>query len=431
MKQNIYINRRIGNLRKNKLIKNGSILFIGTSISSIGNYFYNVFLARFLGPINFGLFITLVAITSVFSIFSPTIKIVVSKFIANLKAQEDYFRIYYFLNRISQKVFLFSIMVFLFFIFCSPFISSFLRIPFYFLLLLGLIFLVIFLVTVNNGALLGAQYFIFFTGNTLIETFVKLTLGATLVFLGFAIKGAIFALLISLFVSYLISSSFLKKVFRGDGTYDINWAEIKNYAYPVFFTSSGFLVLLSLDLILARRFLEPFDVGLYAVLSVLGRVVFFASGPFVEAMFPMVSENHYKNEKKIHFLWQTLIFISILSLSIITFYFLYPKLIISLLFGKNYLKVSGFLGLMGISMFLYSLSNVLVYYSWAVNRTNVAFLPLVAGLLQGVLILFFHRSISDFVFISLFAMSILLISLVVFLSMEKKLFKAYLIKGYG
>ena len=49
-------------------------------------------------------------------------------------------------------------------------------------------------------------------------------------------------------------------------------------------------------LILVKHFFSPHDAGIYAGLSLIGRVIFFFSAPIASVMFPVIVQKYARKE---------------------------------------------------------------------------------------------------------------------------------------
>ena len=138
-------------------------------------------------------------------------------------------------------------------------------------------------------------------------------------------------------------------------------------------------------------------------------------------MFLLIVKKHAKSESYNNVFKMAIVLVSIPSILISTFYFLYPDLSISF-FIKNeiYRSASGLLGLFGIFITTYSLIMLFVYYFLSIKKTNVYIPILLAALSQLLLITLYHGSLFVVVIISLLVTLVLLATLII-----------YYIKTYG
>ena len=405
----------------NPLAKGSFVIFVGTTVSNFGAYLYHLFMGRMLGPVSYGVLTALISLLYLISIPALTLGTTVVKFVSLAKTKKDYAQIYSLFYGLSQKLLVASVAIFLLFAFVSNLLAEFLQIPNQSLIILtGSLFLFSLLPTVNNSILQAFLNFPFLAVNSIFATILKLTLAVVLVRLGFSVGGAIFALLISSTGAYLLSFYPLRFLWQFKNRVRVDWSKIVSYATPVFLTILSLTSLYTTDVILVKHFFPPLQAGLYAATAVIGKIVFFASSAVPIVMFPLVSERYENGGNFRPILLQSLILVAGISGSITAFYFLFPKLMVEVLYGSSYLSVSPYLGIFGIFISLYSLANVLTNFFLSIRKTQVAFFPFLAAILQIGLIWFFHPSILMVIQISILTTALLLTSLLLYYLRSEK-----------
>ncbi|MDQ3018896.1 MAG: polysaccharide biosynthesis C-terminal domain-containing protein, partial [bacterium] len=143
-------------------------------------------------------------------------------------------------------------------------------------LLSGPIFFLSLTTLLNQSVSQGLLKFLGLVGPTMISSFGKLILGVIFVAIRFGVNGAVGAVVLGVFLAYLYSIRFVK---------DIKPAKPKEFEMQSFLKYSGaaliqavaFTSIFTTDLILVKHFLSPEEAGLYAALSTLGKIVYFAS----------------------------------------------------------------------------------------------------------------------------------------------------------
>jgi O-antigen/teichoic acid export membrane protein len=173
--------------------------------------------------------------------------------------------------------------------------------------------------------------------------------------------------------------------------------------------------LISTDILLVKHFFDPLQAGVYAGLSLVGKVIFFFTAPIGSVMFPLIVKKHAKNESYNNIFKMAIAMVFIPSVFISLFFFLYPDLSISF-FIKNevYKSASALLGLFGVFITIYSLITLFVYYFLSIKKTNVCIPILLAAFSQLLLITLYHNSLFMVVVITLLVALILLVTLVIY-----------------
>ena len=179
--------------------------------------------------------------------------------------------------------------------------------------------------------------------------------------------------------------------------------------------SLAFTSIFTLDVILVKHFLSPYDAGIYAALSTLGKIIFFASAPVASAMFPIVVKRKVNNKGYVKIFIVSLIITSAIGVTVTLIYWLFPDLIIRTLYGNDYLSAKSELVFMGIFVLFYSLSNFLLNFLLSVSKTIVVVIPLVAAIVQPILIYVYHKNISEIIKVSMLTTIVMFLSISLFL----------------
>jgi O-antigen/teichoic acid export membrane protein len=398
----------IKNIIKHPLFSGSAIMFVGNMGANVINYAYHLIMGRLLGPIGYGILASLYSILYLVSIIPSSASVSIVKFISSAKDNE----LYSVYETIRKLIFKLAIILALLMLIFSPVISKFLHIESLVPVLLIAPILFFSLITlVNQSTSQGLLKFSGFVVPGLISSLSKLLIGVALILIGWSIFGAMFAIVIGAVLAYLYSFSYIKKHIVKTKVKTINLKPFFVYSGPVLLQSLAFTSIFTVDVILAKHFLDPFSAGIYAALSTLGKIIFFATSPIASTMFPVISKRKAQNQGYMKvFIASFLITLSI-AVTITLFYFLFPNLAIGVLYGKDYLSAKTDLVWMGMFMIFYSLSNLLVNFFLSIGKVKIVFIPLVGALIQAVIIWFYHDNITNIIHVSLFTTFIMFICL--------------------
>lgn len=179
--------RVIGDLEKNAVT-----MLIATSGANVGNYLFHIYMGRHLGPSDYGILYSLVALLMIVSVPATTIQTVMTKYTAYFKTQNGYGKINTLFFGSLKRVSLYGVFGFLFFTLASGWITKYLRIPSRIpVIIVGIILLLLVILPVGRGVLQGLQKFIDLGLNLLSEVGLKLSCGIALVYLGHRVNGAL------------------------------------------------------------------------------------------------------------------------------------------------------------------------------------------------------------------------------------------------
>lgn len=392
--------------RGNELLKHSTILFTASVIAGFLNYLFQVYVGRMLGPSDYGIYSSLVALLYIMSVPSSTIQTSVAKLVSDYNPEFD--KIKYLLNRVFRKLSILAALASVLFMVSSIYLADFLKIDstMYFFIL-SIILFISFLGPVLIGALQGMQMFVHMGINNVAGTFIKLVFGVVLVYLGFGVNGALMALFMGSLLALLLALiplHFLKgsKEVKGDISF-------VRYSTTVLLATIGITFLPNADLLLVKHFFSDIEAGYYAAAALLGKIVLFATGPIALVMFPKATALHNKNNSDRTLLRNALMYTAFISLMIITLFIFIPELIVAMLFGPKFTGIINFIGYFAVALAFFSMANVVVFYDLATRNYRFLYVLGITSILEVVLIALFHNSSLTVVRILTVLMSILFI----------------------
>ncbi|MAW97025.1 MULTISPECIES: sugar isomerase [unclassified Leeuwenhoekiella] len=390
-----------------KLLTPEQIFMASAFVVNGGNYAYNLILGRVLGPAAFADAAILITMLLVLSFVAMTFQLAVAKFTAGFEPAARQIFIASALRYATAAGIGLGVLCVLsasalqqLFNTASPtmFVIFGLAIPLYFVM------------SVNRGNLQGNQLFVKLSVTYQLEMLVRLVLTFSLL-LFFKVEA-------SYAVSIAIGISFIAGMFpykKNTGT-SVSQTEIPPEQYRQilkFFALTATYELTQIicnnsDILLVKHYFEAYDAGLYASLALIGRVVYFVTWMFVMILLPKVVQLRKEGQNPLPVLKNYLGYIGLLSLSITAFTFLFPGFSVRLLFGSAYLAVSPLLGWYALATSLFALSNVFAYYFLSLDHYKPVALAGIFGVVQVLLIVFFHGSLLEVVIAQVIAMGLLL-----------------------
>ncbi len=403
---------------KHELVAGSAYIFIGSSIANVFNLFFSLFMGRNLTVEGFGVLASTISLIGLISVPAGSIIPTIVNFAGPHFAKEDYGSVKALFLKIIKPLIIASIfMLFCFFTFAG-YIGDFFKIAdSSIIVIIGVTVALTYIGVVISGILQAKLAFKFISFTNLIGSISKFAIGAGLVFLSLGVKGAIWAVFISGIIPSILGFIHLKAVFMSkiNNTSKINFKSILSYGVPSSLTMLGMTSLISADILIVKHFFDPFQAGVYAGLSLVGKVIFFFTGSIGGVMFPLIVRKHAKNENYNNIFEMAIAMVFIPSVFICAFYFLYPDLSISFII-KNaaYKSASNLLGLFGVFITTYSLITLFVYYFLSIKKTNVYIPVLLAALSQLLFISLYHSSLLTVVVISLLVALILLAVLLIY-----------------
>ncbi len=380
-------------------------MFIGVSLFNLFNLFYHLFMVRYLPPIDYGHLNTLMALFMIISVPASTVQTAVTKFISSYRIQDKYDRANRLLRHLLILMVIVGLAIFLFIMLGIRFISSFLQISSYGLIILlaaALFFAMI--IPIPWGGLQGLQKFGSLTLNLIMNSGLKLGLGVLFVLLGLGLLGAMGAIVLSygatFFLALIILGGYLPRkrdlkpeqsAEESDSAYI---SEVYRYFLPVGITLLCFMVLTNIDLILVKHFFMPIEAGYYSIAQMVGKIILFLPIPVVMVMFPALFSSEGQ-ANALRTLGRSLMIAFFICFVAILLGLFYPSLIVRILSGKVYPECIPLVRLFCVNMTLYSLVLILLYYHLSGNRRRFLYMLIFLTLMQTGLILFFHKTLTQ------------------------------------
>ena len=394
-----------------RLTKQISVVFIASTVTNIANYLFHVFMSRTLGPSSYGIMVSLISIFFIISIPATTIQTSIAKYTSHFKAQNQYGKVGVLLSGSLKGLSLAGIAAFIIFLLGSSYIASFLKIsskiP---VIIVGASLSFALILPSPLGILQGLQRFGQFGANLVIQSFSKLLLGILLVYLGLGVSGALSAFTISFLAGLLIALISLAFLFRQSNTDDdVNFSEIYRYSFPVLITILCFTLLTNIDVVLVKRFFASSEAGYYSAASIVSKIIIYLPGAIGAVMFPRTSELYSLNQDTISVLRRSLFYTALLCGGAMVGYFSIPSFIVKVIFGEQYLATIPLIGVFGLAMCFFSLTNILLMYQLSIHRLEFVKILIIATALEVVLITLFHRTLTQVI------LSLLIVSLFLFL----------------
>lgn len=374
------------------LARNSAILFVGIMGASVLNYVFHLVIGRMVSIEEYGKIESLNSLIYIILIPTATLTMIVTKYGAGFKANDDKAGNRAFGRYLEKKIFVYGLPVFALFLLITPYVGNFLKIeerwP---LVMLWILMFISFFSAVNSGILNGWQKFKSISAMNIWNAGIKLVFGALLVKLGFALSGAMGGYVLGGIVSYIASIIFLRFIFSAkvDGLVKPVMREsLKAFIIPFFIGNLAINIMGNADMILAKHILDPTQAGQYGALTIVSKIIFFATGVIATVLFSMSSENHYKkNDPGKIFRNASLLMLAISACAVI-FYFLFPALILKLLFGSKYTGVAGYLGWFAVMVALFSYVNLMFQYLLSIHKTKIVYSLLAISLISSLMILF-------------------------------------------
>lgn len=359
------------------MFKNISYVTVAFIYINILGYFFHAVVSRSLGPVQYGEFMVLYSfmltvgnITSLLGAVS--IKILVENFVYR----------YELLRSLRKLVFFIGTMFAMSICLGSLFLKNFLHVTqLYYFFIIALSWFGMFMVTVEKSFLQSTNRFHLFAFSSIFELTLRFFAAVLLLFIGLKVGGVLLASTIALFCT-LIFLFYKNKNFFGQKA-SLNITNIIKTS--LYISPSGFFVYA--DDIFIRRIFDWHTAGLFASVSIVGKVLVWLTITILGVYFPefVKLKNSGKLKNVIFQMFGIVVLAEILAQLVI---FITGKPLFLLLFGYKFEPAVQFLS----------------YYFWAILPLlfNIVFISIATALEKGFYLIYLHLIFyySGFILIS-------------------------------
>lgn len=392
-----------------RIVSGSLTLLIGSALVSLLNLFYNVGVARLLGPVAFGEAAAVYTLLMLISCITLSFQLVCAKFVAKNETAGAKAAVYMGLRR---RAWVFGIAIASLLVLASGPVSAYLNLrssTLVILLAIGIAFHIP--LGVRRGGMQGIYAFRRLAGNYVIEGVVKLGGAFLLIHFGLGVNGAIAAVTVSEVVAYAFSHPGRELEARVEPGTPASFGE--GIQAIVFFV--GQVVINNVDIILVKHFFASEAAGLYAAAALVGRVVYMSSWSVVSAMFPISAGNRTGEETDRDVLLTPLLIVLLITGGFTLALWLFPSLVWRAVFGAAFVRqnlafYSSLLVLYAAATGVYSLSVVIITYEMSRKIANSAWVQLAFAGAVVLGILAFHSTLQQVVVVQLVALGLLLVT---------------------
>ncbi len=408
------------------LVGHGSILLTATVITGIANYFFHFYMIRALGPEDYGILFSLLAILMVVGVPAGSIQTVITKYISSFKAKGQNGKIAFLFFHSIKKLLFFGSLGLGIFVLLSGQLSAFLKIPSQTpVVIIGFVLLVFFLCPAAFGTLQGLQRFTFLGLSIILGAILRVAFGIFLIHLGFKVNGALAASFFAGVIVFLVAFLPLFLLFKREQIdNNVETGKIYKFFIPTLLALASFNLLTYIDVPLVKHFFSPLKAGYYSTAAIVGKAFLFPPMALAGAMFPKVSGY---SDKSRFLLNKTLLFSLLLLIFGILICLFFPKFILIVLMKEKDLTPLTFstiiplLRLFGVAMSPFALTSILIYYNLARHETKFLYFLIGGACLQIILLSIFHTSLLQVVFILGFS-GFIIFAFLLFLTYKAKAF---------
>lgn len=391
---------------RQKLVGGSLTLLAGSGLVGVTNLVYNVATARLLGPTGFAHATAVYTLLMLTSAITLSFQVVCAKYVASHETEEEKAALFASLHLrawmagvgLGLLLFLFNRVIQAYLNLPDPILISLLALGTAFYIPLG----------VRRGYIQGIHAFTALSVNFMLEGLVRLGGAYVLIRMGLGVRGAVLASVIAVIASY-----FLAKPNPGLGSLHSRHIPIsfgEGLQAIVFF--SGQVIINNFDIILVKHFFSADEAGIYAAVSLVGRLVNMCAWSVVNTMFPVSAATRQSDREARPVLFLSLFLVFLILSVLILGLWAIPSFLWRTLFGShfelgNYGGLAALLILYALTTGIYSLSSVMITYEMSRKIANTSWVQLAFSGALALGICVFHHTLSQVIYVQLWLMVIL------------------------
>lgn len=378
-------------------------MFISLIIARFFGYLFQIYVARAVGPEEYGVFGSLFSIFLILTVPTGTIQTVVSRFTSEYNIGNNYSLIKILFLKSIKRLGSFGIIgVIIFAVFSYP-IALFLKIPSVFpIIILGFSIIWSFLTPIPEGTLIGLQRFKSLGIATILHTTSRFLFMIILLSLGFKLNGVIFSFAIAPIVPFLFCYFKLKDIMKLEiPNTNIDVPSIYNYSYPILVVVGLSALLQNSNILAVKHFFSSYQTGIYVSALNISMIIIFLSTALTSSQFPKVSSLHSSNLPSFHILKESLVYMIVFSFIFIFSCTFLKEYLVLFLFGNEYVEASRLLPILSVTMSIFAVSTLLLSYLMALKEFIFIKKLLLISIIYIFTLFVVHSSINTIINITL------------------------------
>lgn len=393
------------------LLRGGVMVFAATLAWQFSNFAFNVVGAHELGPEKYGILAAAVGLSYLLNPVVLAVQTVASRESTSVMADEQGSQMraivnYYLLRLGAGAVVLAAVVIAL-----SPLISDALHLDSALLVaIFGLLIPTLVATAIVRGVHQGTRRFGRYSLGTATEALTKIGCAAVfLVLLWRAPIAGMLALLVSALAGLAVNLALLRH-------FPKSTSAARPVRHPIRYSLATFAVfglqaiLLSVDTMTARLALPAHVAGVYAGISLAGKIAYFATNALTAFLFPVFSSRVDQGQDTRQWLALSMVLVMAVCAAVVAVFAWAPYLVTTLLLGPEYRSVAYDIRIMGIIFSVYAMTNLLVMYLLARRQRGIAPALLLAVATQIGGFAMFHRSLTDLMAVQAAAFTVGLLS---------------------
>jgi len=355
------------------------------------DYAVNVLAGRWLAPVQYGIFVSVIAVLQVLLLLAVAIRMVVAFYTADLSAREGSPQVAAFLRGCWRWAWKWGLLCTLAMMLGGPLLARWFWLPNAWpVWAASLMVLMLFVREMVFGALQGTLQFNALGEMQVLQAFLRIGFAALLIWLGGQATGAILAQPLACAVALLITMRWIRPLLS-QPEMKIERAVSWRYALHTVAGLAAFGLLTNLDAIFVKRFYSPEVAGDYGPVVTLAKISLFLPWAIGIVLFPKVTQRQAMGQDPRPILWMSLAAALAPGIAMTSLYFARPEIVVRTVFHNSYHNPGVVLALASLAATLYAGLNIWLNYALSLGRQTFTYVLLALCVFQIVGMLAFGR----------------------------------------
>lgn len=352
-----------------KALKNTVFVFLASSFAGVLAYFFKLLLARKLSVEDFGLFYAVFAVFGLVAFLRQMgLSQTLVKHIAEFRIKRKFKEIKSYINTVFLIQFIASIIIASFFIIFSRQIAvNYLKYPgaANLIMVFSIYFVLLPVQRIFSAICQGFQKMNYYSLITVLEMIFIFVVTVLLFLFGFGVLAPIIAYASVNILVFLVIYPLMKKkfplLFKLKAVYKlVTTKKIFKFALPIFFTGVASALFGYTDTVVITFFRSMNEVAFYNVGMPTSRVLLVFSTSLAVILLPLTSELWHKRDlvRLRDGLLQLYKYSTILILPLALLMFVFPEIILRILFGESYIGAAMVLRILSFVGIIFSIGKI-------------------------------------------------------------------------
>jgi glycosyltransferase involved in cell wall biosynthesis/O-antigen/teichoic acid export membrane protein len=385
-----------------KSVLTGSGLLVSAMmVSNVLNLLFSIFLGRHLSFKEFGIVAVMNTLWYLINIFISALSTTITHRIAYISSKYGSAAGSAFFKTVRKKVIVITLVASLIYIAITPYLSTFFHIEnMEILFLFTPVIIAGSIYALNRGFLSGNFFFVSIASLVTFEALSKLFIAIGLVYIDW--DDVVFlAIPLSLITAGLLSVVVVHmKHPKG---------KVENkYTFPAPFYIAALItglsqnIFLSLDITLTKHFLSPEIAGQYAVLALVGKMIYFLGTTITGFIVAFVGRDEGSGRSPMTTFYRLLSIATVLIIGATITLGWFGDIFVPLVFGARAHAIVPYLKIYSVTIAMFTIANAFVMFHLARKQYSFPVLAIIMGFFMTIGILSYHQNIGDIIRVMFF-----------------------------